>query len=120
MKFLWTTLTVTNMDASLAFYQEIVGLKLQRRYAAGPGMEIAFLGEGETQVELIQADAKPSVTIGQDISMGFQVDSLDRMLEFVHSKGVAIAVPPVQPNPHIRFFYVEDPDGVRVQFVEMM
>jgi len=120
MKFLWTTLTVTNMDASLAFYQEIVGLKLQRRQVAGPGMEIAFLGEGETQVELIKADAKPSVTIGKDISMGFQVDSLDRMLEFVRSKGVAIAVPPVQPNPHIRFFYVEDPDGVRVQFVEMM
>ena len=120
MKFLWTTLTVTNMDASLAFYQEIVGLKLQRRYAAGPGMEIAFLGEGETQVELIKADVKPSVAIGKDISMGFQVDSLDRMLEFVHSKGVAIAVSPVQPNPHIRFFYVEDPDGVRVQFVEMM
>jgi len=52
--------------------------------------------------------------------MGFQVDSLDQMLEFLRSKGVAIAVPPVQPNPHIRFFYVEDPDGVRVQFVEMM
>ncbi|NCA98521.1 MAG: VOC family protein [Clostridia bacterium] len=120
MKFLWTTLTVTDMDASLAFYQDIVGLKLQRRYVAGPGMEIAFLGEGETQVELIKADAKPAVTIGKDISIGFQVESLDRMLDFVREKGIAVAVPPVQPNPHIRFFYIEDPNGLRVQFVEMM
>jgi lactoylglutathione lyase len=120
MKFLWSTLTVTNMDASIAFYQEIVGLPLQRRTAAGPGMEIAFLGEGETMVELIKADTKPVVTFGKDISLGFQVDSLDKMLEWVREKGIEIAVPPVQPNPHIRFFYIEDPDGLRIQFAEMM
>lgn len=120
MKFLWTTITVMDMDASLAFYQDIVGLKLQRRYAAGPGMDIAFLKDGETEVELIKADARPAVTIGKDISLGFQVDSLDRMLARVGEKGIPIAVPPVQPNPHIRFFFIEDPNGLRIQFVEMM
>ena len=62
MKFCWTTINVTSMEESLAFYQEIVGLPLMRRFPAGPGMEIAFLGDGETQVELI---ASASTEIGR-------------------------------------------------------
>jgi len=53
MKFCWTTLTVKNMEESLKFYQELIGLNLNQRFQAGPNMEIAFLGQGETQVELI-------------------------------------------------------------------
>ena len=53
MKFLWTTILVNDMDESLKFYEEIAGLKPVDRFQAGPGMEIAFLGEGETKIELI-------------------------------------------------------------------
>ena len=41
------------MEESLKFYQEIVGLNLVRRFNAGPNTEIAFLGDGETKVELM-------------------------------------------------------------------
>ena len=50
MKFCWSTLRVKNMDESLKFYEEVVGLILDKRFNAGPGMEIAFLGDGETKV----------------------------------------------------------------------
>ncbi|HHZ01685.1 MAG TPA: VOC family protein, partial [Tissierellia bacterium] len=39
MKFLWTTLLVNNMEESIKFYEEIVGLKLVERFQAGPKME---------------------------------------------------------------------------------
>jgi lactoylglutathione lyase len=51
MKFCWTTITVNNLEESLKFYQEIAGLSLERRFGAGPGSEIAFLGNGETKIE---------------------------------------------------------------------
>jgi lactoylglutathione lyase len=44
MTFLWTTISVRKMEESLKFYQEVVGLPLNRRFEAGPGMEISFLG----------------------------------------------------------------------------
>ena len=53
MKFCWATIMVKDMEESLKFYQEIVGLKVDRRFEAGPGVEIVFLGNGETKVELI-------------------------------------------------------------------
>ena len=56
MKLLWTTLYVKNLDESIAFYSELAGLRMMRRFPAGPGMEIAFMGNGaedETLVELL-------------------------------------------------------------------
>ena len=118
MKFCWTTLTVKNMEESLRFYQEIVGLGVDRKFKAGPGMEIAFLGDGETKVELIYNEKSKDVSIGQDISLGFEVDSLDEMMAAVKEKGIDIHSGPFQPNPHIKFFYVLDPNGLKIQFAE--
>ena len=118
MKFNWVTLSVRDMEESLKFYQGIVGLKIANRFTAGPGMEIVFLGDGETKVELIYNENESEVEIGKDISLGFEVDSLDQMLEFVKEKGIEVHSGPFQPNPDTRFFFVQDPNGLRIQFVE--
>ncbi|MBZ9688209.1 VOC family protein [Clostridium estertheticum] len=118
MKFCWSTLMVRNLEESLMFYTEIVGLNVSRRFNAGPGVEIAFLGDGETKVELICNEAIKEVNLGQDISLGFEVDSVDKMMAFVKGKGIDIHSGPFQPNPHNKFFYVLDPNGLKIQFVE--
>lgn len=109
---------VNNLEDSIKFYQEIIGLKVDRRYNAGPGVEIAFLGQGETQLELIYNAAIEKVNIGQDISLGFQVESVTDMMEALKKMGVDIHSGPFQPNPHIKFFYVLDPNGLKIQLVE--
>jgi lactoylglutathione lyase len=120
MKFCWCTITVNNMEESLKFYEEIVGLSLNRRFAAGPGMEIAFLGVGGTEVELIfNPNHKASGNI-DGISLGFEVNSVDEKIKFIKEKGLAVDSGPYQPNPHIKFFFVKDPNGVSIQFVENM
>jgi lactoylglutathione lyase len=118
MKFCWTTINVKNLGESLRFYQEIVGLAIDRRFPAGPGMEIVFLGDGETKVELIYNEKSKEVVLGKDISLGFEVKSLEDTMEAVKKMGIAIQGGPFQPNPHIKFFYVYDPNGLKIQFVE--
>jgi len=109
---------VKNMDESLNFYSEIVGFKPDRRFNVGSDTEIAFLGDGETKVELICKAGKDNINVGKDISWGFEVDSLDEFMEFLKEKGVVIHSGPFQPNPKTRFFYVTDPNGLKIQFVE--
>ena len=41
MKFCWCTIMVKNMEESLKFYTEILGLDVDKRFQAGPGLEIA-------------------------------------------------------------------------------
>jgi len=109
---------VGDMEVSLGFYKDVLGLPLERRMRPGPDMDIAFLGAGETKVELIWSAGRKNQGFGTDISLGFEVPSLDAAMEELKRKGVAIASGPFQPNPTIRFFYVLDPDGLRIQLVE--
>lgn len=118
MKFCWSTLHVKHMEESLKFYEEVVGLKVDSRFQAGPGQEIAFLGDGETKIELICHENSSHINIGKDISWGFEVDSVDEMMRLVQEKDIAIEAGPFQPNPHTKFFYIMDPNGLKIQFVE--
>ncbi|MBU5484396.1 VOC family protein [Clostridium sp. MSJ-11] len=118
MKFCWSTLTVKDMEESLKFYTGIVGLPIVQRFQAGPGMEIAFLGDGETKVELIHDKEVKEVNMGADVSLGFEVESLDKMAVLLEENGIKIEAGPFQPNPSTRFFFVLDPNGLTIQFIE--
>lgn len=118
MKFCWSTLMVKDMKESLRFYTEIVGLKVKNNFKPAPGMEITFLGDGETSIELICNENLKDINVGTDISWGFEVKSLDKTMELLKEKGIDILSGPTQPNPHVRFIFVKDPNGMRIQFAE--
>ncbi|MBN1524545.1 MAG: VOC family protein [Spirochaetales bacterium] len=118
MKFCWTTINVSDMEKSLAFYRDIIGLTINRRMSPNSDMELAFLGDGDTQLELICNKKNTDISHGKDISLGFVVDSTEKFTAFLQSKEIALHSGPFQPNPNIRFVYALDPDGLKIQFVE--
>jgi len=106
MAFLWTTLHVADLERSLIFYRDVVGLPEVSRMTP-PGMTIVFLGDGTTRLELIADPRNPSPDLGKDIA-----------LAHVGAHRVPMASGPFQAGPRTRFFFVKDPDGLTVQFVE--
>ena len=120
MKYLWTTIHVTNLDESIAFYSNLVGLQLSKRFPAGPGMEIAFMGNGisnETLVELLADSNNSTVNFSEFISIGFAVDSVDAMLDTVKSKNIPVHSGPFE-TPGFKYFCIKDPNGLNVQFFQ--
>lgn len=109
---------VKDMEKSLKFYQDIVGLNIDSRFKAGPDTEIVFLGEGETKIELICNKQKQEIDPGNDISWGFEVDSIENLIIMLNQSGYKIQGGPFQPNSGIKFIYVLDPNGMKIQFIE--
>lgn len=116
--FCWTTLNVKDLQESLDFYENIVGLKVDRRLDMGPNNAIVFLGQGETKLELIYDSENKDIEIGKNISIGFEVESVDEKIEFIKDKGIEIYSGPFSPASTTKFFFVLDPNGLKVQFVE--
>ena len=120
MKFLWTTVYVENLEESIAFYSSLPELQVLKRFPAGPGVEIAFLGnstDNETLVELIEDGNHRPVQFGESISLGFAVKSMDGMLDVVKSKGIPVHTGPFE-TPGFKFFCIKDPNGLNIQFFE--
>lgn len=120
MKFLWTTISVKNLEESISFYSNIAGLRMLRRFPAGPGIEIAFMGNGtdsETLVELIADNSMIDIDHSEFVVIGFAVDSADAMMDTVISKNIPIHNGPFE-TPGSKFFTIKDPNGVSVQFFQ--
>jgi lactoylglutathione lyase len=117
MKLCWITIRVADVETSLHFYHDILGLPVDSRRTM-PGHDMVMLGESKMpKVELMySADAKPGP--GAGMTIGFNVDSLQEAIELMKSNGVQIVGGPMSPNPHLSFFFVKDPDGYTVQLVE--
>lgn len=113
----WITLRVRDLEASLHFYNNILGLPIERRFESR-GKQIVMLGtEGQPKIELIQsADQVLKPACG--VSVGFEVASLDEAIEHLNKHGIPVARGPITPNIRLRFFYVLDPDGFEVQIAE--
>ncbi len=115
MSMVHVTVYTGCMEESIRFYEEVVGLKIQRDLRIFGG-NIVFLGEneGDTKVELIEEPEK--AYSGSGISMGFHVEDVEAKREEVLAMGLA-ATPIIAPNPQVKFFFVDDPNGVTVQFI---
>ncbi|GIM30264.1 hypothetical protein CPJCM30710_29300 [Clostridium polyendosporum] len=118
MKFCWCTIRVRNMEESLNFYREAVGLSLNKRYTSQSGKDISFLGDGETKLELISDPNFRAFSECESISFGFEVESIEEKIKLIKEKGLEVHKGPIQPNEKIKYFYVKDPDGINIQFVE--
>lgn len=117
MKMAHVTIMTKCLDDSVQFYQDIVGLKIQRDMRENPAHKIVFLGneKGETCVELVEN--LQGAYSGEGISMGFEVDDAAGYHRALEEKGLQPGEM-IFPNPHAKFFFVTDPNGVRIQFVE--
>ncbi|WP_339831904.1 VOC family protein [Paenibacillus sp. FSL R7-0272] len=119
IKLNWITLRVRNLEASIHFYHNLLGLTVQRRFESR-GRQIAMLGLGktsETSLELIEGSEqvlKPDA----GISIGYEVTSLDETMKHLENMQIPILRGPVEPNPRLRFIYIADPDGFEVQLAE--
>ncbi len=118
MKYCWCTIQVRDLEQSLKFYQNILNLRLNRRFTSPDGSVIAFLSDGESaDVELIYSE-KSTKYEGKGISLGFKVPDLDAALAEVKAKGIADIKGPFKVGGGTQFFYIKDPDDLDIQIVQ--
>ena len=120
MKYLWTTIYVKDLDESIAFYSDLLELKVIKRFPAGPGVEIAFMGNGidnETLVELLADSNNCTVNFSEFLSVGFAISSIDVMMDKVKSRNIPVHSGPIE-TPGSRFFSIKDPNGLIIQYFQ--
>jgi lactoylglutathione lyase len=123
MKFLHTSITVRQMDESLKFYTEVLGLEFERRRTIPENKaEIAFVKDPVSggRIELTHWDGKDSFDAGEQLDhLAFEVEDLDRFLLRVRTKGIRIAKEPYGISGGTsRLAFILDPNDVWIELIE--
>ena len=115
MKLNYITIQVSNLEKSLAFYEDVLGLQEQRRFPTNGG-EICFVANaaGETQLELIQMDGREKVQVRSLIMHFDAVLPVEQERERIAALGYAPSNI-LQLGAKPAYFTVDDPDGFTVE-----
>jgi len=116
-----------DMDKSLAFYCDLLGLSLHLRKTMANGTEVAFLDAGGGMLEIFappggsaRAGDLPASTSGV-LHITFRVDSVDESFATLEAAGVEIKERPraaVNSEVLDRVAFLRDPDGIIVELAE--
>ena len=113
---LHVTVNTESLENSISFYEKYIGLKIAGDLREH-GAPIVFMAADEndhTKLELIQSENGFN---GEGISIGFPTDDLRGKREFLISEGLEVT-DIISPNPNVEFFFVTDPNGLKVQLME--
>ncbi len=119
MKYLHTMVRVTDLDASLAFYRDALGLHEVRRTDHEKGrftlVYLAAPGDEDAQVELTFNWDPETYTGGRNFGhLAYAVDNIYEACERLQSHGVTILRPPRDG----RMAFVRSPDQISIELLQ--
>lgn len=125
MRILHTMLRVGDLDKSLAFYTQVLGMKLLRRKDYPDGkFTLAFVGYQDeasgTVLELTHNWETPSYNLGDGFGhIAVEVDDAYQACENTKKMGgkVTREAGPMKHGTTVIAF-IEDPDGYKIEFIQ--
>jgi lactoylglutathione lyase len=120
-KFLHTRMRVSDMEQTIRFYTEVLGLEVLERKVSPRGSHLAFLKvpNSEELIELTSFPPSGPVKVQEDlVHLAFQVESLDDTLASLNAKGVKVTDGPTTSSSGSRFIFIDAPDGYEIELIE--
>lgn len=124
MRILHTMVRVGDLDRSIAFYTEVLGMKLLRRKDYPDGKyTLAFVGYGDESEEAVLELTYNWGVEKYDLGTGYghvaiAVSNIRKACEEVAAKGGKVAYGPALHGGATWIAFVEDPDGYKIEFIE--
>jgi len=120
-KLLHTRMRVNDLEKTIQFYEQALGLKVARRHTSPRGAQLAFLQTpgSEEEIELCQLKDAPSVAVQPDLMhLAFQVDNLEKFAAELATKGFKLSDGPTKSSSGMIAF-IDAPEGYEVELIQL-
>jgi lactoylglutathione lyase len=117
-----TRYRVSDLDRTINFYKDVLGLEELRRHKSPRGSELVFLKapESEELIEICCFPASGPVQVQTDLThLGFEVDSLEDFGRHLASLGLKYSDGPTLRPGGGGFAFIDAPEGYEVELLEM-
>lgn len=120
-KLLHTRYRVIDLEKTVSFYKDVLGLKEIRRHTSGRGSQLVFLKApgSDEEIELCKFDESGPVVVGPDVThLAFEVDDIEQFAKKAAAKGY-----PLSDGPHANgrggaIAFIDAPEGYEVELIQ--
>ncbi len=124
IKKLTPNLVVRNVEASLKFYREVLGLEVAITVPEQSPYVFASVSNGVVEIffndqKIVAAEyPKLAANIGASLTLYMEVDSLQAVLDRVQKAGTKISMPVTEQFYGMKEFAFEDADGYTITIAQ--
>lgn len=119
-KLLHTRYRVHDLEKTVSFYKDVLGLEEIRRQTSGRGSQLVFLKApgSDEEIEICKFDESGPVVVGADLThLAFEVDDLERFAKEAAAKGYALSDGP-HPSGSGKIAFIDAPEGYEIELIE--
>jgi lactoylglutathione lyase len=120
-KLLHTRYRVADLERTVSFYKEVLGLAETRRSTTSRGSQVVLLKapESEELIEICKFDQSGPVVVGPDLThLAFEVDDLDAFARHAAAKGYPLSDGPHRSSSGGAFAFIDAPEGYEIELFQ--
>jgi len=120
-KLLHTRYRVNDIERTVTFYRDVLGLVEVRRHKSPRGAELVFLKapESAAEIEICHLPASPEVQVQPDLThLAFEVDSLEEFAKHIARFGLKFSDGPTTTASGSLIAFVDAPEGYEIELIQ--
>ena len=120
-KLLHTRYRVSDLERTVRFYKDVLGLEELRRHKSPRGSELVFLQTpgSEELIELCSFPASGPVQVQPDLThLAFEVDNLDEFGRHLAKQGLKFSDGPTASSTGTVFAFIDAPEGYEIELIQ--
>jgi lactoylglutathione lyase len=119
-KLLHTRYRVHDLEKTVSFYRDVLGLEEIRRQTSGRGSQLVFLKapDSNEEIEICKFDQSGPVVVGPDLThLAFEVDDLEKFAKKAAAKGYPLSDGP-HPSGIGKIAFIDAPEGYEIELID--
>ena len=120
-KLLHTRYRVNDLERTVKFYRDVLGLEEIRRHKSPLGSELVFLEapRSEEQIEITCFPGSGPVQVQPDLThLAFEVDSLEEFGKHLAKHGLKYSDGPTTTSTGTVFAFIDAPEGYEIELIQ--
>lgn len=120
-KLLHTRYRVADLEKTVSFYKDVLGLIEVGRHTSGRGSQLVFFKApgSEELIEICKYDASGPVVVGPDLThLAFDVDDLEEFAKHAAAKGYPLSDGPHRSASGSVIAFIDAPEGYEIELIQ--
>ena len=120
-KLLHTRYRVIDLEKTVSFYKDVLGLQETRRHTSGRGSQLVFFKAtgSEEEIEICKFDESGPVVVGPDLThLAFEVDDMAEFAREAAKKGYPLSDGPHQHGKDGAIAFIDAPEGYEIELIQ--